>query len=361
MQFSRPFNSYGSWDGYTVYAGVRGAHSVLWQRWVRAVPGRFGGRGANRFVLRRYRRSEGEPRGRGRGQLRRRRAPPRRRIGTRRSRASRWRAPIATMTTFYTALYRLAVAPQHLQRCRRALHRIRSRYPHRGQSGIPSTPTISDWDTYRGTAALHGLLFPEQASDMAQSLVNDAEQSGSFPRWALANSATAEMSGDSVVPLIVNLYAFGAKDFDVKAALRYMVNAATLGGVGRDGYLERPGIATYQHRATCRRRWSSAAMVRPPSASITLEWSVDDFAISRFAEVAGRFPRPRQNSRTGHSIGRTSSIPAPGTSRPAMPSATSPTAPGWSDPLRGSSVRSATTRATPSNTSGGCRRMSPAW
>jgi putative alpha-1,2-mannosidase len=39
---------------------------------------------------------------------------------------------------------------------------------------------------------------------MAQSLVNDAEQSGSFPRWALANTATAEMTGDSVVPLIAN-------------------------------------------------------------------------------------------------------------------------------------------------------------
>ncbi len=47
---------------------------------------------------------------------------------------------------------------------------------------------------------------------MAQSLVNDAEQSGSYPRWALANTATAEMTGDSVVALIANFYAFGVKD-----------------------------------------------------------------------------------------------------------------------------------------------------
>jgi putative alpha-1,2-mannosidase len=60
----------------------------------------------------------------------------------------------------------------------------------------------------------------------------------------LANTATAEMSGDSVVPLMVNFYAFGAKDFDVKAALHHMVNAATEGGVGRNGYVERPGIDT---------------------------------------------------------------------------------------------------------------------
>jgi predicted alpha-1,2-mannosidase len=122
---------------------------------------------------------------------------------------------------------------------------------------------------------------------MAQSLVNDAEQSGSFPRWALANAATAEMSGDSVVPLIVNFYAFGAKDFDVHAALRYMVNAATEGGVGLNGYVERPGVATYLERGYLPLNANSCSGGAIPDASITLEWSVDDFAISRFADALG--------------------------------------------------------------------------
>ena len=54
-------------------------------------------------------------------------------------------------------------------------------------------------------------------------------------------AATVEMTGDSVVPLIANFYAFGAKDFDVKRALHFMLDAATEGGVGRNGYVERPG------------------------------------------------------------------------------------------------------------------------
>jgi predicted alpha-1,2-mannosidase len=141
---------------------------------------------------------------------------------------------------------------------------------------------FSDWDTYRGLAALQGLLFPEQASDMAQSLVNDAEQSGSYPRWALANCATGEMSGDSVVPLIVNLYAYGAKDFDLKTALLYMVNAAMRGGVGLNGYVERPGIDTYLQLG-----YAPQTAAFGVGASITLEWSVDDFAISRFADSLG--------------------------------------------------------------------------
>ena len=108
-------------------------------------------------------------------------------------------------------------------------------------SGHTQYANYSDWDTYRGVAALQGMVFPREASDMAQSLVNDAEQSGSYPRWALANTATAEMTGDSVVALIANFYAFGAKDFDVKRALHFMLDAATEGGVGRNGYVERPG------------------------------------------------------------------------------------------------------------------------
>ena len=122
---------------------------------------------------------------------------------------------------------------------------------------------------------------------MAQSLVNDAEQSGSFPRWALANSATGEMTGDSVVPLIANLYTFGAKDFDVKTALHFMLKAATEGGVGRDGYVERPEIATYLKRGYLPLTDEFGASHGTAGASITLEWSVDDFTISRFADALG--------------------------------------------------------------------------
>jgi predicted alpha-1,2-mannosidase len=185
------------------------------------------------------------------------------------------------LETFYTSLYRSLLHPN-------TFNDVDGRYIgfdgfiHSVADGHTQYTNFSDWDTYRGVAALQGLLFPKQAGDMAQSLVNDAEQSGSFPRWALANSATGEMTGDSVVPLIVNLYAFGGKDFDLQTALHFMVNAATKGGVGLNGYVERPGIATYQQLGYLPDTPGFGA-----GASITLEWSVDDFAISRFAESLG--------------------------------------------------------------------------
>ncbi|HZC52823.1 MAG TPA: GH92 family glycosyl hydrolase, partial [Mycobacterium sp.] len=185
------------------------------------------------------------------------------------------------LDTFYTSLYRSFLHPN-------TFNDADGRYIgfdgfiHTVAGGHSHYTNFSDWDTYRGLAALQGLLFPEQASDMAQSLVDDAEQSGSYPRWALANSTTGEMSGDNVVPLIVNLYAYGAHDFDLKTALHYMVNAATKGGVGLNGYVERPGIDTY-----LRLGYAPQTAAFGVGASITLEWSVDDFAISRFADSLG--------------------------------------------------------------------------
>ena len=44
---------------------------------------------------------------------------------------------------------------------------------------------FSEWDIYRSEIELVSLLAPDQAGDMVQSLVNDAEQGGWLPKWAI--------------------------------------------------------------------------------------------------------------------------------------------------------------------------------
>ena len=278
MKFSQPFSSYGTWDGYGVYPGTRGAASPYSGGYVEFPSGSvIEVRTAISYVgidgARANLAAEGGASFH----------------DVRAAAWTEWNATLSHITvagrnaddleTFYTALYHSLLHPN-------AFNDADGRYIgfdgliHTVAAGRTQYTNFSDWDTYRGAAALQGLLFPKQASDMAQSLVNDVDQSGAFPRWALANAATAEMTGDSVVPLIVNLYAFGAKDFDLKTALHYMVNAATNGGVGLGGYVERPGIATYLQLGYAPQTFGAGA-------SITLEWSVDDFAISRFADALG--------------------------------------------------------------------------
>ncbi|OBI51141.1 GH92 family glycosyl hydrolase [Mycobacterium sp. E787] len=285
MKFSQPFSSYGSWDGYSVYPGARGAASPYSGGYVEFPAGSvLEVRTAISYVGIDGARANLEAEGSASFDA------------VRAAAGSEWNATLSSIAvagrnagnvdTFYTALYHSLLHPN-------TFNDADGRYIgfdgviHTVAKGRTQYANFSDWDTYRSLAPLQGLLFPQRAADMAQSLVNDAEQSGSLPRWALANSATAEMSGDNVVPLIVNLYTYGGRDFDVQTALRYMVDAATKGGAGRGGYVERPGIATYLAMGYAPHTLEFRADGKIVDASITLEWSVDDFAISRFADSLG--------------------------------------------------------------------------
>jgi predicted alpha-1,2-mannosidase len=141
---------------------------------------------------------------------------------------------------------------------------------------------FSDWDIYRNTVQFHALFVPERASDMMQSLVNDATQSGWYPRWPAANDVTYVMGGDSPTAVIASSYAFGAHNFDVETALKYMVKAGTEPGVGPHHNSERPYLADF------RKLGYSPAEKDGISASRTLEYASDDFAIAQFARALGR-------------------------------------------------------------------------
>ncbi|MFZ3302339.1 MAG: GH92 family glycosyl hydrolase, partial [Mycobacterium sp.] len=286
MKFSRPFTSFGTWDGFSVFPNERKAYS--------SYDGSSGGyvefpagsqvevRTALSYVSVDGARANLDEAAESFKDVR---AAASKQWNDALSRIRIAGFDEGDIVTFYSALYHSLLNPN-------VFNDADGRYIgfdgdiHTVAQGHTQYANYSDWDTYRGVAALQGLVFPQQASDMAQSLVNDAEQSGSFPRWALANTATAEMTGDSVVPLIANFYAFGAKDFDVHRALHFMLDAAKEGGIGRHGYVERPEIETYLRRGYLPLP-STSCHGSFPAASISLEWSVDDFAISQFASALG--------------------------------------------------------------------------
>ncbi len=141
---------------------------------------------------------------------------------------------------------------------------------------------FSDWDIYRNTVQLQALFEPERESDMMQSLVNDAVDSGWYPRWPAANDVTYVMGGDSPVILPSSAYAFGAKNFDVATALKYMVKAGTEPGKGPHGDSERPFLDDYLKLGYVPNDKDSI------SASRTLEYASDDFAIAQFARNTRR-------------------------------------------------------------------------
>lgn len=130
--------------------------------------------------------------------------------------------------------------------------------------------SFSIWDTYRTQAQLLAWLFPKQSSDMMQSLVDFAEQSGGYGRWILANTETGIMQGDPTPILIANSYCFGAKNFDIQNAFKYMKNGATIPRLKSQNQEIRPYLEEYiKHGHTF--------------ASMHLEYTSSDFAIGQFA------------------------------------------------------------------------------
>ncbi|WP_237404617.1 GH92 family glycosyl hydrolase [Actinacidiphila reveromycinica] len=204
------------------------------------------------------------------------------------------------LKTFYTALYHSLMHPN-------TFNDADGRYigfdgkVRTLAGGHAQYTNFSDWDTYRSLAPLQAMLFPQQASDMAQSLVNDAEQGGWWPRWPLANAYTGQMTGDNSVPLIANLYAYGARDFDLKTALKYLVKGATTVDATAGAYQERPGVQEYVERGYAPEDDAAKGDHGHVGASETLEWAVDDFSIAQLAgaagqdAVAGTFSRRGQN------------------------------------------------------------------
>ena len=141
---------------------------------------------------------------------------------------------------------------------------------HSVEEGREQYSSFSVWDTYRTQGQLLAMLFPKKSSDMMQSLVDFAEQAGGYGRWILANIETGIMQGDPTPILISNSFAFGAKDFDLKKAYKYMYKGAMEPRVNSQKQEIRPYLTEYINNGHT-------------FASMMLEYTSSDFAIGQFA------------------------------------------------------------------------------
>ncbi|MDP4276861.1 MAG: GH92 family glycosyl hydrolase [Bacteroidota bacterium] len=141
---------------------------------------------------------------------------------------------------------------------------------HKTKDGHDDYTTYSGWDTYRTQSQLIAMLFPKESSDMMQSVVDFAEQSGGYGRWVLANIEAGVMQGDPIPIIISNTYAFGGRDFDVQSAYKYMKCGATVLGAHSQDVEVRPGLDNYIKKGV-------------EGASLCLEYASSDYAIGQFA------------------------------------------------------------------------------
>ena len=187
-------------------------------------------------------------------------------------------------TNFYTGLYHMLLSPNLFSDVNGDYIGFDSKV-RRLKPGEAQYANYSDWDIYRNVVQLQSLLLPAESSQMAQSLVRDAEQSGWLPRWPVANDVSYVMGGDSSAILISTAYAFGARKFDTASALRSMVKGATVVGKGPHDQELRPWLGDYLAKGYI--PVVVGGNNEEQTASIVLEYNSADFAISRFAEAMG--------------------------------------------------------------------------
>jgi predicted alpha-1,2-mannosidase len=185
---------------------------------------------------------------------------------------------------FYTALYHSLLFPN-------VVSDVNGDYPgsdgkvHNAR-GRQEYADFSEWDVYRSEIQLESLLAPRQVGNMVQSLVDDGEQGGWLPKWAIVGGDESQMNGDSADPIIADAYAMGARGFDLAAALRLMVKGATENETNHGLQIERQYLSQYlsQHYVNAT-SLDLTSIDYSIGGSVTLEYAIDDFAIAQMAKA----------------------------------------------------------------------------
>ncbi len=173
--------------------------------------------------------------------------------------------------TFYTALYHVMLTPN-------VASDVDGRY--RGMDGAIHHAdgfimyiVFSLWDTFRAEHPLLTIIDRKRSLDFIRSLLAKYHESGVLPVWELASNETWTMIGYHAVPVIVDAYMKGIRNFDADDALTAMKSSAMRDQAGLNA---------------CRACGYVPGDRESESVSKTLEYAYDDWCI---AQMAGAMER----------------------------------------------------------------------
>jgi len=200
----------------------------------------------------------------------------------------------AQRRTFYTALYHASLHMNVFNDINGQYAGFDGQTKRLGPRQRFQYANFSGWDVYRSQLMLVALLDPVVASDMAQSLLNQAMQNkGVWDRWTHNTGATHVMAGDSAAQAVPSILAFGGTEFDTRAAFASLLKAATV-PTALDLSKEGCSVACPGQRPSLD-KWLKIKYIPTESnawggAGETLEQSTADFALSDMARRLGDMP-----------------------------------------------------------------------
>lgn len=175
-------------------------------------------------------------------------------------------------TVFYTALYHTMVNP-NIYMDVDGSYRGRDLKIHTDKS-FNNYTVFSLWDTYRAFHPLMSIIDQKRTLDYIKTFLNQYEQGGLLPVWELSANETFCMIGYHSVPVIVDAYLKGIRDFDSEKAFLAMRKSAFREGNAGLKALDSNGLIAVEDEAE--------------SVSKTLEYAYDDWCIAQFAKAIGK-------------------------------------------------------------------------
>lgn len=142
--------------------------------------------------------------------------------------------------------------------------------------------SFSCWDTYRSQHPLLTLTAPEHVNDFIKSIAAKTEHYGWLPAQHFLNVFGESMVGDHLIPVIVDAYMKGFRDFDVKFLYKEMKRKA----------LETPTEPRLAHAGRSGLEFYKTLGYTPvdkvtESVPNTLELAYDDWCIAQLARALG--------------------------------------------------------------------------
>nr|WP_233530520.1 GH92 family glycosyl hydrolase [Gelidibacter salicanalis] len=174
---------------------------------------------------------------------------------------------------FYTMLYQSMLAPT-------LLSDLNGNYKGANDTimkadGFDRYDTFSLWDTYRAAHPLYTIVHPTHVSDMVNSMLAHYKETGLLPVWSMQGNETNMMIGYHAVPVIVDAYFKGIKNFDADLAYEACIASATDASREIDKYMALGYVPIGEGGDD----WS---------VSKTLEYAYDDWCIAQFAKALGK-------------------------------------------------------------------------
>ncbi len=175
---------------------------------------------------------------------------------------------------FYTAMYHAFINPTVYMDVNGDYKGLDQQVHH--ATGFINYTTFSLWDTYRALHPLFSIIQPKRNNDMIRSMMEHYDQSSlhMLPVWSNSANDNWCMTGYHSVAVIADAIVKGNALFDTKKALDACVTTAR--------HRNYEGIGQYMDKGYI------AADRNGTSASTTLEYAYDDWAIAQAAKKLKR-------------------------------------------------------------------------